>query len=514
MDNDRGVKSLRNDRKRILFLTKKQKKKLQEINEIKNEEELKKLEKKVKQLQIITFFKTIPLIAIGAIFKSTASTIDNLVTSNKNDSLTNENNINKNTNKSINTNENDINKDYDNTIIDENIQDDNYFTISDPIYYVEKDKTNDEHIDHEEIKNVKDKKIIKHYEEKLKEKRVEIKLLAASIPISKGTDIYYEKADEIHKKINIVLKKLEDLEQKIKVNSAIYDNNYISYLIDSYTKEFDDGKLVDEIKDSELYRDISKKINQLEDEKKKIKRLVLEKQKDLDSEEIINDETETNLYNINTISMYPEEEIKKDKDVEERIIEEEPEETDDFSFDDEKKEYDNFIDQQEHIKIEEERKETKARSELENYKLRIDAIKKQCKSLKRMIKKRSLIKPTVRNAKLVAITTLASVYNMRNILKNKKIRRRRTLRKIEYQKNIENDINEISNVSNLINKSYQQINNLILEIKEKFSSYSSIEYQSLLDDLEEIKRNLMEREYEIELVTRKQKENDIKKYRK
>ena len=212
--------------------------------------------------------------------------------------------------------------------------------------------------------------------------------------------------------------------------------------------------------------------------------------------------------------MYPEEEIKEDKDVEERIIEEEPEETDDFSFDDEKKEYDNFIDQQEHIKIEEERKETKARSELENYKLRIDAIKKQCKSLKRMIKKRSLIKPTVRNAKLVAITTLASVYNMRNILKNKKIRRRRTLRKIEYQKNIENDINEISNVSNLINKSYQQINNLILEIKEKFSSYSSIEYQSLLDDLEEIKRNLMEREYEIELVTRKQKENDIKKYRK
>ena len=187
MDNDRGVKSLRNDRKRILFLTKKQKKKLQEINEIKNEEELKKLEKKVKQLQIITFFKTIPLIAIGAIFKSTASTIDNLVTSNKNDSLTNENNINKNTNKSINTNENDINKGYDNTIIDENIQDDNYFTISDPIYYVEKDKTNDEHIDHEEIKNVKDKKIIKHYEEKLKEKRVEIKLLAASIPISKGT---------------------------------------------------------------------------------------------------------------------------------------------------------------------------------------------------------------------------------------------------------------------------------------------------------------------------------------
>lgn len=498
MDNNRGIKSLQRDRKRIIILTKKQKKKLEEINE-KNDEELKKLEKKVRQLQIITFIKTVPLIIVGAIFKSTANTIDNLITPTKKDLTATDKNKDiedkEVIEEKIANNEKNSNITYNNT--------NDFYTIPDPTYYKEKEN---EKLEDKELENVKDKKLIKHYEEKLKEKRVEIKLLAASIPLSVGTDIYYEKADEIYKKINIVLSKLNDLEQKIKVDGNLYDDNYINYLVDSYTKEFDDGRLVAEIKNSELYRDISIKIEQLEEEKAKIKRLVSEKQKDLDSEEIINNETETTSYNINTTSKYPEEE---------KIIEEAPEETDNFSFDDEKKEYDKFLDQQEHIKIEEEREEAKTRSEIENYKLRIAAIKKQCESLKRMITKRSLVKPTVRNAKLITVTVLASIYNMRNILRNKKFRRRRKrLTRIEYTKAIENDPNEISNVSNLINKSYQQIDALISEIKTKFSSFNAIEYQSLISDLEEIKRILEEREYEIERVRKKQVNNDVKKYRK
>lgn len=498
MDNNRGIKSLQRDRKRIIILTKKQKKKLEEINE-KNDEELKKLEKKVRQLQIITFIKTVPLIIVGAIFKSTANTIDNLITPKKKDLTATDNNKDiedkEVIEEKIANNEKNSNITYNNT--------NDFYTIPDPTYYKEKEN---EKLEDKELENVKDKKLIKHYEEKLKEKRVEIKLLAASIPLSVGTDIYYEKADEIYKKINIVLSKLNDLEQKIKVDGNLYDDNYINYLVDSYTKEFDDGRLVAEIKNSELYRDISMKIEQLEEEKAKIKRLVSEKQKDLDSEEIINNETETTSYNINTTSKCPEEE---------KIIEEAPEETDNFSFDDEKKEYDKFLDQQEHIKIEEEREEVKTRSEIENYKLRIAAIKKQCESLKRMITKRSLVKPTVRNAKLITVTVLASIYNMRNILRNKKFRRRRKrLTRIEYTKAIENDPNEISNVSILINKSYQQIDALISEIKTKFSSFNAIEYQSLISDLEEIKRILEEREYEIERVRKRQVNNDVKKYRK
>lgn len=498
MDNNRGIKSLQRDRKRIIILTKKQKKKLEEINE-KNDEELKKLEKKVRQLQIINFIKTVPLIIVGAIFKSTANTIDNLITPKKKDLTATDKNKDiedkEVIEEKIANNEKNSNITYNNT--------NDFYTIPDPTYYKEKEN---EKLEDKELENVKDKKLIKHYEEKLKEKRVEIKLLAASIPLSVGTDIYYEKADEIYKKINIVLSKLNDLEQKIKVDGNLYDDNYINYLVDSYTKEFDDGRLVAEIKNSELYRDISIKIEQLEEEKAKIKRLVSEKQKDLDSEEIINNETETNSYNINTTSKYPEEE---------KIIEEAPEETDNFSFDDEKKEYDKFLDQQEHIKIEEEREEAKTRSEIENYKLRIAAIKKQCESLKRMITKRSLVKPTVRNAKLITVTVLASIYNMRNILRNKKFRRRRKrLTRIEYTKAIENDPNEISNVSILINKSYQQIDALISEIKTKFSSFNTIEYQSLISDLEEIKRILEEREYEIERVRKRQVNNDVKKYRK
>ena len=266
MDNNRGIKSLQRDRKRIIILTKKQKKKLEEINE-KNDEELKKLEKKVRQLQIITFIKTVPLIIVGAIFKSTANTIDNLITPTKKDLTATDKNKDiedkEVIEEKIANNEKNSNITYNNT--------NDFYTIPDPTYYKEKEN---EKLEDKELENVKDKKLIKHYEEKLKEKRVEIKLLAASIPLSVGTDIYYEKADEIYKKINIVLSKLNDLEQKIKVDGNLYDDNYINYLVDSYTKEFDDGRLVAEIKNSELYRDISIKIEQLEEEKAKIKRLV------------------------------------------------------------------------------------------------------------------------------------------------------------------------------------------------------------------------------------------------
>ena len=56
MDNNRGVKSLQNDRKRVIILTEKQKRKLQEINDKKVEKNLKSW-KKSKKITNNNFFE-------------------------------------------------------------------------------------------------------------------------------------------------------------------------------------------------------------------------------------------------------------------------------------------------------------------------------------------------------------------------------------------------------------------------------------------------------------------------
>lgn len=495
MDNNRGVKSLQNDRKRVIILTEKQKRKLQEIHDKKSGEELKKLEKKVRKLQIITFLKTIPIVFIGAILKSSIKAFEE----------TKENQENTNDREELVLN---------NVLVEEKVErrKKNYdlkenreeydSSISKTIYDDSNDFDNEKN--NIKIEKIKERKIIEYYEDKLKEKRFEIKLLAASIPISIETDPYYLNVDEIYKKINLVLKKLDDLEYKIKVESIGYDDSYLSYLIDSYIREFDDGKLVPDIRSSELYMDISLKIEQLDEEKDKIKEMILKLPNNLDDRQEIGNDNTLKSTGIDTVYLDIQDIEHEQDDVE-----------DDFLYDEKSVKYEEFFERQKYISTQEKQQEDRAKFELEFFKIRVEALKRQCENLKLMITKRSLIKPTIRNAKLIAVMVLTSVFNMRNILKNKKHRNRiKIFKRVEYEKNIENDISEIRNVSNLINKSYQQIDALIAEINTTFSSYDTVEYQSLLDDLMSIKRILNEREYEIETISKKQMEEDAKKYRK
>ena len=146
--------------------------------------------------------KTIPIVVVGAILKSTADTIDNLKSSTKTFEKTkvkNQENINDRedlvlSNDLVEENEEKHRKNYDLKETGEEYDS----SISKPIY----DDSND--LDNEKnnikIEKIKERKIIEYYEDKLKEKRFEIKLLAASIPISIETDPYYDNVDEIYKK--------------------------------------------------------------------------------------------------------------------------------------------------------------------------------------------------------------------------------------------------------------------------------------------------------------------------
>lgn len=517
MNNNRGIKTHQKDFKRSFILTKKQKEKLQRNQRKKDQVELQELEKKVKQIQIATFFKTIPIIISSTILKSIIKNVEVLTKQEPK-----EEEKNKNLEEKITI------KKWDNNLLEEKKKkevpkenkegnDKKEQPISSPEIKIvpipelpkkerkkesktenEKGKEKQEVEELKELEKLKNKKLIKNYEEKLKEERTELKTLAASFPENAVGDFHYEKAEAIYQKLNLILQKLEDLERKIKIDDKKYDDAYVNHLIDLYTEGFKKGKIAEDLKDSELYISISKKLDELEKEKLKIKNTLKEISKNKQEE--------------------PKKEKEEPKKEEERKLEIVEEKKDSFDYSKQEKEYNDFQEEQQKNLIQKEEKFQKAKTEYERMKTQVEALKRECHSLKRMITKRSLMKPTIRNAKIISVAVLTSVFFMKLILKNKAFRKpRKILKRKEYQRNIETNVIDITAASNLINQSFGQIESLIAQIKRNLSIYPSTEYESLLMELESIKRILEERKYEIEQIknnqTKYQKE-ESKVYRK
>ena len=67
MNETMGVKGGKNDRRRMLRISKEKKKKLKEYQE---QQQLKQLERKVKHLQRVTLIKVLPIVITGQVFKT------------------------------------------------------------------------------------------------------------------------------------------------------------------------------------------------------------------------------------------------------------------------------------------------------------------------------------------------------------------------------------------------------------------------------------------------------------
>ena len=76
-----------------------------------------------------------------------------------------------------------------------------------------------------------------------------------------------KEAEDILFQLNMVIKKLEELKEKIKVEvNNLEAEDYLTVLVDGYIESFKNKKVVDEVKDSDLYIMIAGK---LEEETKK-----------------------------------------------------------------------------------------------------------------------------------------------------------------------------------------------------------------------------------------------------
>ena len=103
------------------------------------------------------------------------------------------------------------------------------------------------------FQKAQDKTLVVKYEEKFKDIREELKELIYEYNVlaQETNDIYTSKeAENILHQLNMVIKKLEELKGKIKVEVADLENeNYLIELVDGYIESFKNKKIVDEVKD-------------------------------------------------------------------------------------------------------------------------------------------------------------------------------------------------------------------------------------------------------------------------
>lgn len=538
MNETIGAKGGRNDRRRVMTIKRNELKRLKQYHQQRKRQRVKELEKKVRKLQVITFFQTIPLLLPISIYHSivrntginskkksisikqkkalsteSLAMLDEYQSSHVNfecsDSKKKEKglctfsasildqitiktpsfiHVRKKSPTLVNKSK-DINqskafkKDYD----QEKYKDLTYhdleksFTKVIPFIppietlrpLVKNNSIPDEMNFNSQfylpkLRKIEDRCIVEKYENDLKQVRMEYKEIISSSYNLEDKQIALE-ASLILDRINEVIEKLDQLKEKIKVDKEGYEDYYYE-MIEKYTKEFDHSRAIDHIKDSELYILISKKIKIMDNKKQELLF-------DLSNSEKNNDDQK--------------------------------EENDYFPFDQYKQKVDQL--QQDHEKImkklEDDVKVLKKQANIDQGKIK--TLNLESLSLLSLLLSPVLRRPSIRNAKVAAVATLTSVYFMNQILTNQYTSpRKKQLKEEEYRREIESSIHDIDDVMDLIHITNRKVDELISNIKDHFKDYlDDIQVKDLLGQLNQIKKDIKEREEEIAIIKSKQQKS-------
>ena len=329
----------------------------------------------------------------------------------------------------------------------------------DKFYVFKKDKFS------KKFENIANKKILIEYENKLKDIKNDLRKITyefSLLTLPKIEDENKEDVEELFSKINLVIRKISNLEDKITFNNSYLEDNYLDYVVETYLDEFKIGKQVTEIKDSSLYILISEKINQLEMAKETLKdRVNIEKLKLL-PEEIINMKSE--YYNFNNINN----ELLKIQYEQDSLLRELMGNTNNITIADRTKE------------------------EIKYLSIESSIILKK-------LKKINLV-PGVRSGKAIAFLSATMLLSIKKV----KYQRHKNINyKVitinDYDKNLETDIDKIYSTRKLLTKTSTRLKMFITYLNNNFSQYIkySDDARMLLDNLYAIKDIVDEKEYEI-----------------
>lgn len=534
MNETIGIKGGKNDRRKRILITKQQKKELMLYYEKLKKDELKKLEQKVRREQCITFIKTIPIVLAGQVYKTLAhDSKDNKKIIN---STTQKEEIDKTNYLSpsdIKEKEQIINdeiepiddnkKENDTEFIEENKKQEPVIITSNETTPIEEKieilqlntvdenelkeqkiiskepEENNKQVEvivekqdvipikqtpigisnEEKFDRVKNHKIVDQYEKRLKEIRTDLRKLIFeyNVLVDEAEVLYDSKeAEKLLDKLNEIIEKIEQLKRKIELpNMDKYDDNYLYTLIEDCMKDFNNKKIVDDIKDSSLYISISEKLDELDSKKDTLSQKIEGRKEKLEVDE------------------------NKLEEIKEKYFDYEKFNTDLLKFQSEQ----DFLMQQMNEKI------ANATTITEKVEVQVTSMTKQSKRLLQLLALQMML-PGARSAKGLATATATYLYFMKNILKPKTRTKRYKVIKVEdYKKEIENSLFKLDDISNLLKRTSAQLDTIIKNFINDYQEYFAVlpECAELLANLEKIQSELKEKEYELERIKQEQQRN-------
>jgi len=329
------------------------------------------------------------------------------------------------------------------------------------------------------FEKVTNAKLIEAYEKRLQDARYSIRSLIYEYNalVSESKDIYTsENAEIILEKLNLVIRKLEELKSKITIEDLKkYDDAYIYHLVDEYMKEFDDKNFIDEIKDSDLYIIISEKLEEL-DKKKDNLQNIIETKKEKVTEDEENLQRATKDYQIFS---YFDKELIKFQNEQEKLLKELE------------------INIQNSVSISE--------------KVEIEAVtmNNQAKRLLELMSIQMMI-PGARSSTNIITATMLYMYFIHQMLHpDIKTKKYKVINVEDYSNNIKDSISQLDDINNKLQTTSKKLNDIVKDFEKKYEKYFGIipEYEKLLNNLKKVQDNLNEKEYELEKLKQKQLKN-------
>lgn len=328
----------------------------------------------------------------------------------------------------------------------------------------------------DELDKIKARKIIDEYEKQLKDIRYELRQLIYEYNVLEAENsnaITSKEVEDILARLSEVIWRVEELKNKIRIeNLDKYDDNYIYTLIEDYLLEFKDKQVISEIKDSPLYVLIEEKLDELDQKKDDLDKRVKDKKYELIKKEEDFEVLKEKYYRIDKINKelidFQKEQDALLKEIRNKI--------------------DNAVDVSERVQVE------------------IEAMSRQSRRLLRRLTL-AMMFPGTRAARGLSLTTAAYIHFVRQLMNPTTVTRRyRVVSVTDYSRDIENSISSIDDAVNMLDKTDEQVDKLISQIKSEFKDYIGVikECDELLSNLQKVKNDLSEKEYEMQKLKQAQ----------
>ena len=326
------------------------------------------------------------------------------------------------------------------------------------------------------FQKITDKKIVAEYEEKLKDVKIELKKLIYEYNVLQqaSEDLTDSKeAEEILYQLSIIIKKIEELKSKMKIDIKDLETDaYLTDIVDQYMDEFKNKNIVSEIKDSDLYIMIEEKLEEVTEKTGTLTNKVEDTKDKLELDESQFDKLKESYYNFENFNN--------------QLIA--------------------FQSEQDFLLKDLEKKVSESTSITEQVQYRVQLMNRQNRRLLQMIALPMLI-PGNRSARAIASATAAYLYFMRNLL-NPRLReqRYRIISVIDYSSEIERNISKIEDAATSISKTSNKLEEMIRKIEVDFKDYLNDipECRELLSNLNKLLSDLKEKEEELQKTKQEQ----------